>query len=66
MHAIMRIMTRVLTFYVLFAGGIATVSGATDFQQHGMWVVNGVEDTQDLRHNHEVGNSVRMEDLKYT
>ena len=30
-----------------------------------MWVVNGVEDTQDLGHNHEVGNWVRMEDLKY-
>lgn len=48
-----------------FGRGIATVSGATEFQQHGMWVVNGVEDTQDLRHNHEVGNWVRMEDMKY-
>lgn len=48
-----------------FGRGIATVSGATDFQQHGMWVVNGIEDTQDLRHNHEVGNWVRMEDMKY-
>lgn len=48
-----------------FGRGIATVSGATDFQQHGMWVVNGIEDTQDLRHNHEVGNWVRMEDIKY-
>lgn len=48
-----------------FGRGIATVSGAIDFQQHGMWVVNGVEDTQDLRHNHEVGNWVRMEDMKY-
>lgn len=48
-----------------FGRGIATVSGATDFQQHGMWVVNGIEDTEDLRHNHEVGNWVRMEDMKY-
>lgn len=54
-----------LDFLRAFGRGIATVSGATDFQQHGMWVVNGVEDTQDLRHNHEVGNWVRMEDLKY-
>jgi tetratricopeptide (TPR) repeat protein len=34
------------------------------FQQHSLWVVNGVEDNVDLRHNSEVGNWVRMEDLK--
>lgn len=44
--------------------GIATFSGATEFQQHGMWVVNGVEDVQDLRHNSDVGNWVRMEDIR--
>lgn len=37
----------------------------TWFTQHGVWYVNGVEDTQDLRHNHETGNWVRMEDLTY-
>lgn len=36
----------------------------TYFSTHSMWVVNGTEDTQDLRHNSEVGNWVRMEDLK--
>lgn len=36
----------------------------TYFSTHSLWVVNGKEDTQDLRHNSEVGNWVRMEDLK--
>lgn len=44
--------------------GIATVS-STYFAQHTLWEVNGVEDHADLRHNHAVGNWVRMEDLKY-
>lgn len=30
-----------------------------------MWWYDGVEDTQDLRHNRTVGNWVEMEDLKY-
>lgn len=30
-----------------------------------MWVYNGEVDTQDLRHNREVGNWVEMEDFKY-
>lgn len=47
-----------------FGRGIGVIR-ATSFAQHGLWVVNGVEDEQDLRHNHEVGNWVRMEDLKY-
>lgn len=47
-----------------FGRGIGTVR-PTSFAQHSMWVVNGKEDTLDLRHNHTVGNWVRMEDLKY-
>lgn len=38
----------------------------TKFAQREMWVVNGVEDNIDLRHNSDVGNWVRMESLKYT
>lgn len=38
----------------------------TSFAQLGLWFVNGVEDTDDLRHNSEVGNWARMKDLKYT
>lgn len=44
--------------------GIATIR-STYFAQHSMWVVNGVEDTQDLRHNSECGNWVNMEDIRY-
>lgn len=44
--------------------GIAT-SRATYFAQHSMWVVNGKEDTQDLRHNSKVGNWINMEDMTY-
>ncbi|KXT40766.1 RagB/SusD family nutrient uptake outer membrane protein [Bacteroides intestinalis] len=47
-----------------FGRGIATVR-ATHFAQHGLWVVNGVEDKEDLRHNSKVGNWVNMEDLTY-
>lgn len=36
----------------------------TYFSTHSMWIVNGVEDNEDLRHNSEVGNWVRMENLK--
>lgn len=38
----------------------------TKFAQREMWVVNGVEDNVDLRHNSEVGNWARMESLKYS
>ena len=37
----------------------------TYFAQHPLWKVNGVEDSIDLRHNHDVGNWVRMTDFKY-
>lgn len=37
----------------------------TYFAQHPLWKVNGVEDDIDLRHNHDVGNWVRMTDFKY-
>lgn len=47
-----------------FGRGIGTVS-ITEFAQHELWKVNGVEDTLDLRHNSSVGNWVRMEDMKY-
>jgi len=45
--------------------GIATMR-STYYAQHSMWVVNGVEDTEDLRHNSTVGNWVNMEDIRYT
>ncbi|MBD0725440.1 RagB/SusD family nutrient uptake outer membrane protein [Flavobacterium sp. L1I52] len=47
-----------------FGRGIATIS-ASYYSQVPMWVVNGVEDKQDLRHNSTVGNWVNMENLKY-
>lgn len=51
--------------WVRYTGrGIATCR-LSSFAQHGLWSVNGVEDTIDLRHNHEVGNWVRMTDFKY-
>ncbi len=37
----------------------------TSFAQRGMWIVNGTEDTEDLRHNSRVGNWVKMDSLKY-
>ena len=37
----------------------------TYFAQHPLWKVNGVEDCIDLRHNHDVGNWVRMTVFKY-
>ena len=43
--------------------GIATWR-PTYFSTHTMWKVNNIEDNQDLRHNSEVGNWVRMENLK--
>lgn len=36
----------------------------TYFSTHSMWMVNKVVDNQDLRHNSDVGNWVRMENLK--
>ncbi len=44
--------------------GIGTIR-PTGFAQNDVWYVNGVEDTQDLRHNRTVGNWVNMEDMKY-
>ncbi|MFT3844348.1 MAG: RagB/SusD family nutrient uptake outer membrane protein [Lacibacter sp.] len=38
---------------------------ATPYAQHGLWVVNGVEDVDDLRHNSRVGNWGRMDSIKY-
>ena len=37
----------------------------TYFAENSLWYVNGALDEGDLRHNNEVGNWVRMEDLKY-
>lgn len=45
--------------------GIATMR-PTYYAQHSMWVVNGIEDKEDLRHNSSVGNWVNMEDIRYT
>nr|WP_294900102.1 RagB/SusD family nutrient uptake outer membrane protein [uncultured Pedobacter sp.] len=45
--------------------GIGTIR-PTPFAQKGLWVVNGIEDNEDLRHNSKVGNWVRMDSLKYT
>lgn len=46
-----------------FGRGIATYR-PTYFQNHGLWVVNGVEDETDLRHSSEVGNWINMEDYR--
>lgn len=37
----------------------------TYFAEKSLWYLDGVDDEGDLRHNHKVGNWVRMEDLKY-
>jgi hypothetical protein len=47
-----------------FGRGIG-VYRPTSFAQHSLWVMNGVEDTTDLRHNSKVGNWIRMTDLTY-
>lgn len=47
-----------------FGRGIATMR-LSYFAQHPLWMVNGVEDTEDLRHNSTIGNWVNMEDMKY-
>ena len=44
--------------------GIATVR-LTHFAQRGLWEVNHVEDTIDYRHNNQVGNWVKMTDIRY-
>ena len=44
--------------------GIGTIR-PTSYAQHGLWVVNGVEDTDDLRHNSSVGNWGKMTMIKY-
>ena len=44
--------------------GIATFR-PTYFAQRTLWVVNGVEDEEDLRHNSASGNWVKMTNLKY-
>ena len=45
--------------------GIATIRPSV-YAQHGLWVVNGVEDEADLRHNTTVGNWGKMESIKYS
>lgn len=47
-----------------FGRGIATFR-LTWFAQKQLWDVNGVEDTQDYRHNSQIGNWVNMTDMKY-
>ncbi len=37
----------------------------TPWSQHELWDVEGKRETKDLRHNSEVGNWLRMEDLTY-
>lgn len=44
--------------------GIGTIR-PTPFAQRGLWVVNGTEDVDDLRHNSKVGNWGRMDSIKY-
>lgn len=44
--------------------GIATIRPST-YAQHKLWEVNGVRDTEDLRHNSEVGNWGKMTSIKY-
>jgi tetratricopeptide (TPR) repeat protein len=43
--------------------GIATFR-PTHWSTHGLWVVSGQEDNNDLRHNASVGNWVRMDSLR--
>ncbi len=43
--------------------GIATFR-PTYYSTHGLWAVNGVDDSGDLRHSSAVGNWIRMEDYK--
>jgi hypothetical protein len=51
--------------YVRAVGrGIATIRPSY-FATRPLWEVNGVEDTDDLRHNSTVGNWGKMTDLKY-
>lgn len=51
--------------WVRYTGRGLGVCRLTYFSQHPLWKVNGVEDNQDLRHNSEVGNWMRMTDFKY-
>jgi hypothetical protein len=44
--------------------GIAMIR-PTHFAQYGLWHVDGIDDSTDLRHNSKVGNWARMEMLKY-
>lgn len=37
----------------------------TYYASNSMWIVNGVKDDNDLRHNSTVGNWIRMDSLKY-
>lgn len=46
-----------------FGRGIATFR-PTNFSTNALWSVNGVMDSDDLRHNSQVGNWIRMEDYK--
>lgn len=47
-----------------FGRGVGIVH-PTYWAEKGMWYINGVNDTTDLRHNSKVGNWVNMEDIKY-
>ena len=53
-----------MDFNRAFGRGQAVIR-PTYFAENSLWYVNGVLDEGDLRHNNEVGNWVRMEDLKY-
>lgn len=37
----------------------------THFAEYSLWYVNGVDDTEDLRHNSKVGNWARMDSIRY-
>lgn len=54
------------TDWIRAAGRGIGIFRATHWSQHGLWTVNGIEDEKDLRHNHEVGNWLRMEDMTYS
>ena len=53
-----------MDFNRAFGRGQAVIR-PTYFAENSLWYVNGALDEGDLRHNNEVGNWVRMEDLKY-
>lgn len=60
-----RYFNNTMSYNLTLGRGIAHIR-PTYFATHSMWRVNGLDDATDLRHNSEVGNWVKMTDLKYS